>query len=184
MHNMLDLSVVIVSFNTRDLLRECLNSFFQEVGSISHEVIVVDNASKDGSADMVESEFPSVKLVRSSVNLGFAAANNRAFPLASGKYILLLNSDAFLRPGALQKALQYMEQEPNIGLGGARLVGSDDSWQPSARMFPSLLNELLMLTGLAAKYSKSKFFGRADRTWADQNQRAEVDWVPGAFAII
>lgn len=177
-------SIVIVSFNTRDLLRECLTSLRRESEGISTEVFVVDNVSRDGSADMVEHEFPDVRLIRSEVNLGFAAANNRAFPLATGRYVVLLNSDAFLHPNALQRAIAYMDAEPKIGLGGARLVGRDGSWQPSARLFPSLLNDFLALSGLAARFPKSRFFGRFDRTWADQNVAADVDWVPGAFSII
>jgi GT2 family glycosyltransferase len=177
-------SVVIVSFNTKNLLRECLESLQTETAGIPSEVFVVDNLSLDGSADLVELEFPQVRLIRSDRNLGFAAANNRAFELATGQYVVLLNSDAFLHPGALRKAIHYMDRDPGIGLGGARLVGRNGSWQPSARLFPSLLNDFLTLSGLAAKYPESAFFGRFDRTWADQNLEAEVDWVPGAFSII
>lgn len=179
-----DVSVVVVSFNTRDVLRECLQTLVREAGSVRYETIVVDNASQDGSADMIEQEFPGAALIRSEVNLGFAAANNRGFTIAKGRYVVLLNSDAFLRSGALPKAMEYMDSDPRIGLGGARLVGRDDSWQPSARMFPSLANDLLTLSGLSAKYPHSRLFGRFDRTWADPNQAAEVDWVPGAFSII
>jgi GT2 family glycosyltransferase len=179
-----DISVVVVSFNTRDLLRECLTGLERECAGIRAEIFVVDNVSRDGSGDMVEHEFPAVKLIRGDVNLGFAAANNKAFPLCAGRYIVLLNSDAFLHPGALRLALSHMDAEPATGLGGARLVGRDGGWQPSARCFPSPLNDLLSLTGLSARYPASRFFGRFDRTWADQNVAAEVDWVPGAFAII
>ena len=182
--SVVDVSVVIVSFNTRDLLRECLNSLLAECEGVSHEIFVVDNISRDGSADMVEKEFPNVRLIRSQVNLGFAAANNKAFPLAKGRYVVLLNSDAFLRPNALRKSIEYMDADPRIGLGGARLVGRDGAWQPSARLFPSLLNEVLTISGLSARFPHSRFFGRGDRTWADQNLPADVDWVPGAYSII
>jgi len=177
-------SVVIVSFNTRDLLRDCLASLKTECAEISHEVFVVDNVSRDGSADMVEQEFPEVHLIRSDQNLGFAAANNRAFARASAQYVVLLNSDAFLRTDALRNAIAHMDSDIAIGLGGARLVGRHGEWQPSARLFPSLLNDFLTLSGLSAKHPKSRFFGRFDRTWADEGQPAEVDWVPGAFSII
>jgi GT2 family glycosyltransferase len=179
-----DVSIVIVSFNTRELLRRCLATVAASGDGLSVETIVVDNVSRDGSADLVEGEFPAVKLVRSDVNLGFAAANNKAFPLAQGRYVVLLNSDAFLRPGALQRSVRYMDADPRIGLGGARLVGRDDSWQPSARMFPSPLLEFYMLSGLAARFQSSRIFGRMDRTWADQDRAAEVDWVPGAYSIV
>jgi GT2 family glycosyltransferase len=178
------ISIVIVSFNTRDLLRECLDTARRECEGIPSEIFVVDNISRDGSADMVEQEFPDVRLIRSSVNLGFAGANNQALPLATGKYIILLNSDAFPHEGAFRRAIAHMEEDPAVGLGGARLVGRDGSWQPSARMFPSALNDFLILSGLAAKFPQSRFFGRADRTWADQSVAADADWVPGAFSII
>lgn len=179
-----DVSIVIVSFNTREVLRECLTTVQRESGGVSCEVIVVDNASRDGSADMVAQAFPWVRLVRGTVNLGFAAANNLAFPLIQGRYVALLNSDAFLRPDALARAVAQMDADPRVGLAGARLVGRDDSWQPSARQFPSLLNDFLALSGLAAKFPSSRFFGRMDRTWADPLQPAEVDWTPGAFSLV
>ena len=179
-----DVSVVIVSFNTRELLRECLQTLDRETSKVSYETIVVDNASADGSADMVEKEFPRVKLVRSAVNLGFAAANNRGFALAGGRYVSQLNSDAFVNPGALDLAVKHMDARPQVGLGGGRLVGRDGSWQPSLRKFPSPLNEALNLTGLAAKYRRSRFFGRADKTWADPLESGPADWVPGAFTLI
>jgi len=180
----LDVSVVVVSFNTCDLLRDCLQTLKREASDVTYETFVVDNASRDGSADMVQHEFPEVRLIRSPVNLGFAAANNRAFHLAEGRYIVLLNSDAFIRQGALSRAVEHMEKNPTAGLGGARLVSRDEAWQPSARMFPSTLNDFLILSGLAAKYPRSRFFGRGDRTWADPLEASEVDWVPGAFSII
>jgi GT2 family glycosyltransferase len=179
-----DISVAVVSFNTRDLLKDCLTSLYAELQGIPNEVIVVDNASGDGSADMVEREFPAVVMIRSAVNLGFAAANNRALALATGRYAVLLNSDAFLRPGALRRSIDYMDAEPRIGWGGARLIGPDGRWQASARMFPSPLNDFLALSGLAAKFSESQFFGRQDHTWADPDKPMDTDWLPGAFAII
>ena len=179
-----DVSVVLVSFNTRDLTRECLTSLHAASDGLNVEVLVVDNASRDESADMIEREFPWVKLIRSEVNLGFAAGNNRAFPLATGKYVALLNTDAFLDPEALRRSIHYMDAEPGIGLGGGRLVGRDGSWQPSMRMFPSPLNDLLMISGAADKFPKSRFFGRQDHTWADPDEAGDTDWVPGAYSMI
>jgi hypothetical protein len=178
------LSIVIISFNTSGLLRDCLNVLYRELADMDAEVFVVDNKSSDDSPAMVEREFPAVHLIRSTSNLGFAAANNRAFPLCQGEYVVLLNSDAFLKPGTLQCAVRHMESRPAAGLGGARLTGRDQSWQPSARQFPSLLNEFLSLSGLSVKFPSSRFFGRQDRTWAGAGSPAQIDWVPGAFSII
>lgn len=179
-----DLSVIIISFNTKEILRRCLKSLEQEGSSLTKEVIVVDNASKDGSADMVASEFQKVKLIRSPENLGFGRANNKAFDVASGNYYILLNSDAFLKKGALQIAYDHMQRNTKAGLGGAQLLSEDGTWQPSARLFPSIWNEFLIISGLSTKYSKSRLFGAPDRTWDDAQNETATDWVPGAFSII
>ncbi len=179
-----EVSVIIVSFNTRDLLRECLGNVLSEAGTLAIEVLVVENASTDGSADMVAAEFPSVTLLRSDTNLGFGAANNLALAQARGRYFVLLNSDAFFTPGALARAIRHMDETPSCALGGALLVGRDGSHQPSARRFHSVSQDAVVLTGLAARYPKSRLFGHFDRTWADPIQPSPVDWVPGAFSII
>jgi GT2 family glycosyltransferase len=179
-----DVSILIVSFNTRGVLRECLESIARESAGLSVEISVVDNNSSDGSPEMIEQEFPQVHLVRSEINLGFGAANNAALQGCRGRYIVLLNSDAFLCPDSLRTAVEHMDENPRAGLGGGRLVGRDHSWQPSARMFPGILSDLTVMTGLASRYPQSRIFGHFDRTWADQSVASEVDWVPGAFSII
>ncbi len=180
----LDVSIIIVSFNTCAILRECLDSVASEIEGFRAEVLVVDNASTDGSPEMIEREFPQVRLMRSTVNLGFGAANNLALAEATGRYFVLLNSDAFFAPGALAIAVRHMDETPECGLGGCRLVGRDGTSQPSSRCFHSVLGDAVVLTGLAAKYPRSKVFGRFDRTWADEQAPATVDWVPGAFTIL
>jgi len=179
-----DASIIIISFNTKTILKECLESVIRESANLRVEIFVVDNHSADGSAEMVEQEFPDVRLIRSDVNIGFGAANNVALEQARGRYFVLLNSDAFFQPSALELAIQHMDATADCGLGGGLLVGRDGNWQPSARSFHSLLGDFLVLTGLAAKFPKSKFFGGFDRTWADVKEAASVDWVPGAFSII
>jgi len=179
-----DVSVLIVSFNTCETLRHCLQTLRETSRDVRYETIVIDNASRDGSADMVAKEFPEVTLIRSTENLGFAAANNRGFDIARGHYIALLNSDAFLSPKALRTALDYLQQHPRAALVGARLTGSHGEWQPSARMIPNLWDHLFTLSGLSAKYPQSRLFGRIDRTWANPDADAKVDWVPGAFSLI
>lgn len=180
----IDLSVVIVSFNTRGLLAECISSAMRECHGLTAEIIVVDNGSSDGSAAMVEAEFPDALLVRSNENLGFGRANNLGFQAAGGRYVVLLNSDAFMAPGTLSRALAYMDSTPRCGMLGARLVGRDGVDQPSARQFPSLFNDMLHLTGLSARFPHSPVLGAPDRTWADPTEPVETDWVPGAFAVI
>lgn len=180
-----DVSVVLVSFNTRDLTRECLKTLFRELEQgINGEVIVVDNASADGSADMIEQEFTQVELIRSEVNLGFGNANNRGFPRCTGRYVVLLNTDAFLQTDSLRLAIEHMDVNPAVGLGGARLIGRDGTPQPSSRSFPTPLLEFFTLSGLSDRFPKNRILGQMDRTWADPLQPSQVDWVPGAFSII
>ena len=185
-------SIIVVSFNTRDLLRDCIQSILAECDQlppgVSAEVLIVDNASSDGSSEMVEDEFVAphlpVRLMRSDVNLGFAGANNLAMEAARGRYLVLLNSDAFFRPGALRLAIQHMDSNTTVGVGGARLVGTQGEWQPSARAFPTLWHVFVVFSGLASRFPKSRVFGAFDRTWASPDFQAEVDWVPGAFSIM
>ena len=179
-----DISILIVSFNTCSILRDCLKSIPQLSGDITLEVVVIDNASQDDSLAMVRSEFPWVKTIQSEANLGFGGANNRAYQEAAGRYIVLLNSDAFLASDSLLISFQKMEADPTVGLAGGQLLGRNGTLQPSARMFPTLLREFLTMSGLAHRFADSKFFGQNDRAWADPQMDAEVDWVPGAYSII
>lgn len=186
------ISGIVVSFNTRELLRECLASFLEECARLppgsAAEILVVDNNSKDGSQEMVEREFSSaaypVRLIRSTVNLGFGGANNLAIEQAEGRFLVLLNSDAFFHSGSLRRALEHIESSPLTGIGGAKLVSRDGQSQPSARTFHSILNDGFTVTGLSTRFPKSKLFGALDRSWANPDIPAEVDWVPGAFMMI
>jgi len=180
----IDLSIVIVSFNTRELTRQCLEKVEKHAAAIPHEVFVIDNASADGSADMVASEFPGVHLIRMAENKGFAGGNIPGMKRARGRYVLLLNSDAFLAAGVLENTLSYLDRNPKIGILGCKLTNPDGSMQPSARMLPSPLNKILHITGLAARFPKSKFLGRVDYTWWDHSEPRIVGWVVGAFFMI
>ena len=180
----IDVSIIIVSLNTAKVLRECMDCLERESVGLTVETIIVDNGSRDDSVAMIRREFPQVTLIESPENLGFGRANNLAFEKAQGRYIVLLNSDAFLTPGSLRISVEKMDNDPLIGLAGGRLVGRDGSWQPSARMFPSILTDFFVLSGLSNRFPKSHLFGRFDRTWADQSQAMPVDWVPGAYSII
>ena len=177
-------SLIMLSFNTRELLRRNLAQLVTAAADIDAEIIVVDNASHDGSADMVEADFPQIQLVRSPCNLGFAGGNNLGAERARGEFLILVNSDAFIGPGTLPRAIERMQQHPRVALAGGLLIGKNGQPEPSARSFPSPLNDLLTLSGLAGRFPRSRFFGRFDRTWADPEQAAEVDWVPGAFCVI
>lgn len=180
----MDLSVLIVTYNSARLIDTLLERLRPEVQALGGEVIVVDNASTDGTAERVRERHPWVKLVASAVNLGFAAGNNLAARHAGGRYLLLLNPDAMPAPGALARGVELMDRHPQAGLGGGELRAADGSRQPSARMFPTLRDELFTLAGLAARWPRSRLFSRLDRRWADPERAALVDWLPGAFVFI
>jgi hypothetical protein len=184
---MLDLAIVIVNYNTREFLRECLASIYESRGDFSYEVWVVDNASSDGSVEMVRKRFPEVKLIANEENLGFAPANNqalRALGFAS-RYILLLNPDTLLPPFALRDMLEFLDSHPEAGVAGPRLVREDGSLDLACRRsFPTPLSALYRLTGLSKLFPKSKRFGSYNLTYLDPNEVTEVDSVVGAFMMI
>ena len=180
---MTTLSVLIVTYNSAPQLPACLDSLRNQTLQ-DFEVIVVDNASRDDSVALIRSDYPEVKLIASDVNLGFGNGNNKALGIAQGRYIVLLNPDAILPADTLENALKHIEENSDAGMGGGLLQGTQGEWQPSARLFPSILNDALTLSGLANRYAKSRFFGRFDRSWADPKQSVAIDWVVGAFAII
>jgi len=179
-----DLSILIVTYNSRPLIDALLNGLAWQIDGLNAEVVLVDNASHDGTADAVAERHPGVRLVRSSRNLGFAAGNNLAARHAQGRVLLLLNPDAMPARGCVARGLALMDGDPGVGLAGARLLADDGATQPSARMFPTLMQEAIVLSGLAARFPGSRWFGRLDRTWADPAHAAHVDWVPGAFALV
>jgi len=134
----MDLSIVIVNWNTRDLLRDCLVSVFAGSGPLRIEVWVVDNGSADGSLAMLKAEFPSVKLIANAENRGFAAANNQALARAAGRHMLLLNTDTIVHGRVLAQAVAFLDAHPGIGILGPRILNRDGSVQGSAQAFPSL----------------------------------------------
>ena len=133
-------SVIVVSWNAKDLLRGCLSSLEQTKPASVMEVIVVDNDSHDGSAEMVEVEFPSVRLIRSGGNLGFAGGNNVGISIARGDALALVNSDALVHPGCLETLLAFLQQTPKAGLVAPKVFGSDGLLQRNSRNLPSLWN--------------------------------------------
>ena len=176
----MDLSIIIVSFNTKELLKECLNSILRagEQGSkkVKIEVIVIDNASGDSSAKMVEKDFPKIILIKNKDNLGFAQANNQGIKKTRGKYLLLLNSDTRVKPGPLEKLIQFAQKHPEAGIVGAKLVDPDGSVQPSVYHFPTLWRAIreywLGQKGVYEKYSPQG------------KKTVEVEAVTGAAMLI
>ena len=179
------LSVCIVNWNTREYLRECLAALrdYPPVGD-DLEVIVVDNASTDGSAPMVADEFPGTVLVASAANLGYAEGNNLALARATGDALLLLNPDVIVRPGSLTRAAEFALSHPNTGAFGCRLVGTDGKTQPSLRSFPDPGPVLWEYLGFSRLFPHSRLFGAYRMTWFDYESAIEADQPMGSFLWI
>lgn len=184
MNTLMDVSIIIVNWNTRDILRDCLESVYEQTKDISYEVIVIDNASSDDSVQMIKSKFPQVILIENAENRGFASANNQGIQIAKGRYCLLLNSDTIVLDGAIQKTLAFADQHPEAAVVGCKVLNSDRSLQPTCFMFPSLLNLFLSATYLYKIFHHSRFFGREQMTWWDRNDVSEVDVVTGCFMLV
>ena len=188
-----DLGIVIVNWNTRDLLRACLETVFASQAQFAMRVVVVDNASSDGSADMVAGLFPQAELIASAENLGYPAGNNLGLRRMgfhgagevdedAPRYALLLNPDTELPPSALADMLAFMDSRPDIGVAGPKLVLPDGSLDRACRRgFPTPLVSFYHFAGLARRFPRSRRFGRYNMTFADQNLDLEVDSVVGAY---
>ena len=182
MHPAPVLTTVIVSYNTRALLDPCLGALAKACEGLGRcDTILVDNASRDGSAEHVEQHHPDVRLIRSGGNIGFGRANNLALPFFDAPYMLLLNTDAFVAEDSVKKALRFMESHPDCGIVGVRLTGRDGEVQPSCRYFPTPLNVFLTRTGLARRFPGVRLVDGPD--WAPVDAK-ECDWVPGCFYLI
>lgn len=181
---MLDVSVIVVNWNTRELLAKCLRCVQDTVQRVSCEIIVIDNASSDDSVAMVRRDFPAVRLIANTENVGFARANNQGIPLAQGRYVLLLNSDAFVRPNCIDRMVAFMDAHPKAGMAGCKLLYEDGRLQPSCARFPTLLTELFTAFGLDKLFSRSKLFGRYLMTDWDYNDTRPVDVIMGAFMLV
>src|SRR5262249_36055997 len=155
---LMSLSIVIVSWNTKDLLRRCLESLKPEVSDIDHEVFVIDNASADGSSEMVTREHPWVQLIANDSNRGFAAANNQALKQARGQSALLLNPDTEVKPGSIHTLIQFLDAHPAAGVVAPQLLNSDGSVQRSCRQFPTFLGMLYELIGLSRMFPNQPAF--------------------------
>lgn len=180
----MDVSAIIVNWNTKDKLNDCLNSIYRQASELTYEVIVVDNASCDDSAEMVKREFPEAILLQNDENRGFAAANNVGMAVAQGRYILLLNSDTTVLDNAIGQVVSFADLHPESAVVGCKVLNSDGTLQRTCFMFPSLLNMLLSSTYLYKLFPRSKFFGREQMTWWDRDDVREVDVVTGCFMLV
>ena len=193
---MADLGIVILNWNTRDLLRRCLQTVLASEGVERFRVVVVDNASSDDSVAMLRQEFPQVGVIANPVNSGYPAGNNLGLRQLgyegagrvredAPRHAMLLNPDTEVPPDALARLVDYMDARPEIGIAGPRLVLPDGSLDLACRRsFPSPQVSLYRFTGLARLFPRHRQFGRYNMTFADPGQELEVDAVVGACMIV
>lgn len=176
-----DVSIIIVSWNVRELLRECISSIFEQTKNIEIEVIVIDNYSQDGSAAMVKKDFPQVNLIENSANAGFAKANNQGIKIARGEYILLLNPDTVIIDHAIEKTHAWMKANFQAAIVGCRLENPDGTQQASVRAFPSLLAMGMIMLKLHRIFPGAKTLRKYFQNDFDYHKSQIVDQVMGAF---
>lgn len=185
---MIDISVIIVSYNVKELLAQCINSILSSSKNLKVEIIVVDNNSFDGSINHIKSKFPSnpdIKLIESPVNLGFAKANNLGSRNAKGEYILILNPDTILQEDTLEKTLNFYKTNNNIGAVTCKLILPSGKLDLACRRsFPTPSVAVYRILGLSRLFPKSRIFGKYNLSFKDENETYEVDAIVGAFMMI
>jgi N-acetylglucosaminyl-diphospho-decaprenol L-rhamnosyltransferase len=176
-----DLTAIIVNFNTETLLQDSIGRLLAASTHISIKIVIVDNASKDNSVALIRNTFPGCVLIANKMNVGFGRANNQALALAEGRYVLLLNTDAFVSPDTLEKTVAYMDVHPKCGILGVKLVGGNGALQPSCRFFPTPWNLFLLRTGLRFLFPRVRMVD--DMAWDHASVRY-CDWVPGCYYLV
>jgi len=176
-----DITAILVNYNTAALLPDAIGALRVSAGGLSLQIVIVDNASRDNSAEVLRRQFSDCELIFNTVNVGFGRANNQALDRARGRYVLLLNTDAFVAADSLDKTVRYMDENPNCGILGARLVGRDGVLQPSARYFMTPWNVFLGRTGLRRFFPSARLVD--DMEWDHASVR-RCDWVPGCFYLV
>jgi GT2 family glycosyltransferase len=176
-----DISAILVNYNTVALLPEAIGALRRSARGFSLQIIIVDNASRDGSDELLRRDYADCELLFNSQNVGFGRANNQALPFVRGRYVLLLNTDAFVAPDTLDKTVRFMNENPRTGILGARLVGRDGILQPSARYFMTPWNVFLNRTGLGRFFPGARLVD--DMEWDHASVR-RCDWVPGCFYLV
>jgi hypothetical protein len=177
-------SIIIISFNTKELLKKCIESIHETTNNLSHEIIVVDNASCDGSFEAIEKEFKDIIVVRNSNNLGYAKANNQAIKLARGKYILLLNSDAIVKEGTIEKLVSFIENNPQAAAIGPKVLSPDGTVQNKGFFFPSVMFSLIILFGINRFFSERLKRRLFPKFYWSENDTREVDYVEGSCLLL
>jgi GT2 family glycosyltransferase len=179
-----DVSIVIVAWNAGHYLAQCLESLMVATPRCNIEVLVVDNASTDGTAEMIEGKFPWVRLIKSSENLGFARGNNVAIRQCEGRYIALVNPDVVILPGCLDELADFLDEHSKVGNVGPRILNPDMTLQVSCRRFPTVWNNFCSASGLAKALPKSRIFSGEQMFFSAHDKMTPVNILVGCFSMI
>lgn len=177
----MDISVILVSYNTAEITKKSLQHLFASEHQLKMEVFIIDNASRDNSVKMIRAAYPDVPMIENKVNVGFGRANNQALPFITGRYVLLLNTDAFVNTDTISKTVAYMDENPKCGILGIKLIGENGDLQPSCRYFPTPWRIFLQTTGLKHFFKNVQMVD--DMSW-DHNSERNCDWVPGCYYMV
>ncbi len=182
---MIELSIIIVNYNVKAFLQNCLLSIKKATEKISTEIIVIDNASDDGSVELVKKNFPEVNLIEAKQNLGFSKANNLGLKISRGKYICLINPDTIVEEDTFLEMINFMDMHPEVGLAGCKILNPDGTFQLACRRsFPTPWVAFTKIVGLSKLFPQSKLFARYNLTYLDENKSYEVDAVSGSFMFL
>ncbi len=180
-----DVSVIIVNYNVRDFLQQSLLSIQKALKGIRSEIFVVDNASDDGSVDVLRHRFPAIQLFRNTANLGFAKANNIALKKARGKFLLLINPDTIVQEDTIRVMVEFLQNHPEVGLAGCKILNPDGSFQPACRRgFPTPWVAFTKIFGLSKLFPNTKLFGKYNLTYLNTEDTYPVDAVSGSFMML
>ncbi len=180
----MDLSVIIVNYNVKEFLQNLIHSLTKAAQNISYEIIVVDNASDDGSVELIKEKFPSVNLIVNKKNLGFSKANNIGLKIATGKFVMLINPDTIVQEDTIQKMLKFFNDTPDAGLAGCKILNPDGSLQLACRRsFPGPWTSFCKVTGLSSLFPNTRIFARYNLTYLNEDQTYEVDAISGSFMM-
>jgi len=181
----LDLSIIIVNYNVKEFLQNLIHSIEKASLNLTKEILIVDNASDDGSVEFIKEKFPQIKLIANQKNLGFGKANNIGLKQANGKYILLINPDTLVAEDTFEKMIKFFESNSEAGLAGCKILNPDGSLQLACRRsFPGPWTSFTKVTGLSNLFPNSKIFARYNLTYLDENKTYEVDAISGSFMMM
>ncbi|HSP88238.1 MAG TPA: glycosyltransferase, partial [Ignavibacteriaceae bacterium] len=181
----MDLSIIIVNYNVKEFLQNLIHSIYKAGENLKYEIIIVDNASDDGSFELLNEKFPQIKLIVNDKNLGFSKANNIGLNKAKGKYLLLLNPDTIVQEDTFEKMINFFEKTPEAGMAGCKILNPDGTLQLACRRsFPGPWTSFCKVTGLSNLFPNSRLFAMYNLTYLNENETYEVDAISGSFMML